>query len=176
MIPASSPSPDALPANALTLLHRLNEQRIEYVLIGELAAAVHGCPPSHQAVVIVPARFQRNLARLARALGAVGARGRGATTGGPALTANGLRALGHWRLDTDFGPLEIDFEPPATAGHLDLFENARRIAVGPDIEVEVASIADLVRVAEMRRGPRDEALLPALRQVLDAASHPLSAQ
>jgi hypothetical protein len=171
MTTASTPSP--LPANALTLLHRLNEQRVEYVLIGELAAVLHGCPAGEQTVVIVPARFQRNLTRLARALGAVHARGRGPAAAGasaPALTPSGLRALGHWRLASDFGALDIDFEPPATAGHLDLFENARRLAVSPDLEVEVASAADLVRIAEMRRDARDEALLPALREALAGAS------
>ncbi len=173
MTTASTPSPHALPGDALTLLHRLNEQRVEYVLIGELAAVLHGCPAGEPTVVIVPARFQRNLTRLARALGGVHARGRGpaaAGASGPALTPTGLRALGHWRLATDVGPLDIDFEPPATAGHLDLFEDARRLALAPDLEVEVAAIADLVRIAEMRRGPRDEALLPALRATLEGAS------
>jgi hypothetical protein len=145
MTTASTPSPHALPPHALTLLHRLNEQRVEYVLIGELAAVLHGCPAGEQTVVIVPARFQRNLTRLAR-------------------------ALGHWRLATDHGALDIDFEPPATAGHLDLFENARRLAVAPDLEVEVAAIADLVRIAEMRRDSRDQVLLPALREALEGAS------
>ncbi len=173
----STPSPHALPANALTVLHRLNEQRVEYVLIGELAATLHGCPSAEQTVVVVPARFQRNLDRLARALRSLHARGRGPATAsadGPALTATGLRALGHWRLSTDFGALDIDFEPPATAGHLDLFENARRLALTPEVEVEVAAAGDLVRIAEMRRGAHDEALLPALRVAY--AQAPVSAR
>ena len=86
------------------------------------------------------------------------------------LTASGLRGLGHWHLTTDLGALDIDFEPPATAGHLDLFENARRLTVSADVEVEVAAAADLVRIAEMRRGPRDEALLTALRAAPEGAS------
>ena len=83
---------------------------------------------------------------------------------------DGLRALGHWRLSTDHGALDIDFEPPATAGHLDLFENARRLKLAVGLEVEVASLADLVRIAEMRRQPHDEEMLPALYEALKAAS------
>ena len=173
MTTASTPSPHTLPANALTVLRRLNEQRVEYVLIGELAAALHGCPSGEQTVVIVPARFQRNLDRLARALRSLHARGRGpasASSDGPSLTSGGLRSLGHWRLSTDFGAVDVDFEPPATAGHLDLFENARRLALTPEVEVEVAAAGDLVRIAEMRRGSHDEALLPALREALARTS------
>jgi hypothetical protein len=167
--------PSRLPADALQLLQRINEQHVEYVLIGELAALVHGCPTAESTVVIVPARFGRNLTRLARALKAVHARGRGPTVAGqstPELTPEGLKALGHWRLSTAHGALDVDFEPPATAGHLDLFENARRIPLGGDIEAEVASVADLLRIAEMRRGPRDEALLPVLRESLAGAASP----
>ena len=36
--------------------------------------------------------------------------------------------------------------------------------------MEVASPADLVRIAEMRREARDEQLLPALRAVLQSAA------
>lgn len=173
MTSASSSLPSPLPSEALQLLRELNEQHIEYVLVGELAAVVHGCPLGEQTVVIVPARFGRNLTRLARALRLMHARGRGpamAGAGGPALTSDGLRALGHWRLSTDNGALDIDFEPPATAGHLDLFENARRLPLADGLEVEVASVADLLRIAEMRRDPHDEALLPALRDMLGAAA------
>ncbi len=171
MTTASTPSPHALPANTLSLLHRLNEQRVEYVLIGDLAAALHGCPEGEPTVVVVPARFQRNLDRLARALRSIHARGRGADAApGPALTATGLRALGHWRLYGDFGALDIDFEPPATAGHLDLFENARRMTLSAEVEAEVASPADLLRIAEMRQGPRDATLLPALRAALERSA------
>ena len=166
---ASTPLPHTLPDPALTLLLRLNEHHVEYVLIGDLAAALHGCPTAEQTVVIVPARFQRNLTRLASALDTLHARNRGPSAAGAtnsALTANGLRALGHWRLGTNSGALDIDFEPPATAGHLDLFENARRLKLAVGLEVEVASLADLVRIAEMRREPHDEAVLPALYAAL----------
>jgi hypothetical protein len=164
-----------LPVDALHLLRGLNEQHVEYVLIGELAAVAHGCPPGDQTVVIVPARFSRNLTRLARALRLLHARGHGPSVAGasaPALTPDGLKALGQWHLSTYHGAIEIDFEPPATAGHLDLFENARRLAVADDVEVEVASVADLVRIAEMRRGVEDEALLPSLRALLAGAATP----
>ena len=69
-------------------------------------------------------------------------------------------------LSTEHGDLELDFEPPATAGHLDLFEGARRVALAPHLEVEVAAPEDLVRIAEMRGAPADEAALTGLRAIL----------
>jgi len=162
-----------LPSQALDLLARLEEQRVELVLVGDLAAAVHGVTPRDTTVVVVPARFRRNLDRLARALRNVHARpanpspiSSGST---PELGPTQLAALGQWRLLTDCGRLEIDFEPPATAGHIDLFENARRMALGGPVAVEVAALADLVRIAEMRRSPGDEAMLAGLRAALGPA-------
>jgi hypothetical protein len=160
-------SPPALPREALALLTKLNEHRVEYVLAGELAAAIHGCPLRDPTPVIVPARFERNLDRLSRALRALHAGGRGhGTSPTPDLSAPGLRALGLWPLSTDQGALDLDFEPPGTAGHLDLFEEAMRVTLTERLTVEVVALADLLRIAEMRRSDADEALLPALRTLL----------
>jgi hypothetical protein len=144
-----SPAPLApdLPPDALALLHQLAAARVEHIL------------------VVVPARFARNLERLSSVLRAVHAEWR-LTGAGAAqqidLSPSGLRRLGRWPLRGEQGDLEIDFEPPATAGHLDLFEGARRIAVRSGLEVEVASLADLRRIAEMRRGPADLVTLQTL--------------
>jgi len=162
-------SPHTLPSQALDLLARLEEQRVELVLIGDLAAAVHGVTPRDTTVVVVPARFRRNLDRLARGLRNVHARPADPSpisSSTPELGPTQLAALGRWRLLTDFGRLELDFEPPATAGHIDLFENARRMPLGGPLAIEVAALADLVRIAEMRRSPGDEAMLPGLRAAL----------
>jgi hypothetical protein len=164
------PSPSAAPPpGALPLLAKLEQHHIEYVLIGGIAAAVHGAAWSEDTIVIVPARFERNLDRLARALRDIGAKRRDALEHESlALNRAGLRQRNHWTLYTDLGALEIDFEPPATAGHLDLFQEARRFALAPELGVEVAALADLIRIAEMRRSKADEAVLPVLRAALSS--------
>ena len=101
-------------------------------------------------------------ASVARAAGA--ARRRSRRGHGPNARPHSQRAApsGRWPLSTDDGPIDVDFEPPATAGHLDLFEGARRHQLTPRLAVELAALADLVRIAEMRRDPPDEALLALL--------------
>ncbi len=162
-----------LPPDAIALLARLEKLGVEHVLIGELAAAVQGCRTSDTTVTIVPARYQRNLDRLSTALREVKAAARpGASSPAPdwePMPAT-LRKLGRLELTTTLGDLEIDFEPPATAGHLDLFENARRHTITPGLEVQVAALEDLIRIAEMRGAAADVALLPALRQATRPAS------
>ena len=161
----SPPHRTPLPPDAVALLARLDKLGVEHVLAGELAAAIHGCRFTDDTVVIVPARYGRNLDRLARALRELSAAPDTAFEGAPPSwqpTPDALRRLGRLRLTSTLGDLEIDFEPPATAGHLDLFENARRHTVTPGLEVQVAALEDLIRIAEMRGGPADHAILPAL--------------
>jgi len=165
-LPAQGP---ALPPDAIAILTRLDENHVEHVLIGELAANVYGCAWTDDTVVVVPARFERNLDRLSRTLRQLHAQWRvGAGAGPPTadLNPSRLRQFGRMTLCTEHGDLELDFEPPATAGHLDLFEGARRVALAPHLEVEVAAPEDLVRIAEMRGAPADDAALPALRALL----------
>jgi len=165
-LPPHAPS---MPTAAVSLLGKLSEHRVEFVLVGPLAAAVHGCRSTDEGVAVVPARFSRNIDRLAKALRGLGAQWH-ESPDAPAqpvdLTAERLRTLGHWPLSTDFGNLDVDFEPPATAGHLDLFEAARRFALAPGLGVEVAAPADLLRIAEMRVSPADETAAAGLREVL----------
>lgn len=165
-LPSHAPS---MPPAAVSLLRKLSEQRVEFVLVGPLAAAVHGCPPTAEGVEVVPARFSRNIDRLAKALRGVDAKwydGADAVEQPVDLTAERLGTLGHWPLSTKLGDLDVDFEPPATAGHLDLFEGARRFALAPGLGVDVAAAADLLRIAEMRGAPSDDTVAVALREVL----------
>ncbi len=155
------PTPaEELPYDAVAMLTMLDRHRVEYVLIGGLAAAVHGCVTPDTTVAVVPARFSRNRDRLTRALGALHATSRQASSGS---------RPGQTRMRTHLGALEVDYEPPGTAGHLDLYDSARRFVLGPALTVEVACPADLLRIAEMRRSPADEASLPSLREAVERA-------
>jgi hypothetical protein len=164
-----------LPPEARRILRALQDVHVEYVLVGGLAAGLHGHSGGSHTVTIVPARFTRNLERLAKALHALDARVQTAgivdQANRVAVTSDSLRRLGRWSMTTRCGPLEIDFEPPATAGHLDLFDDARRMACGEGVEVEVADMADLVRIAEMRLSASDRMALPAWKAALGQPTH-----
>jgi hypothetical protein len=169
----TTPATSLLPPDAVSLLRALHEGRVEHVLIGGFAAGLLGAPAGERIVTIVPARFGRNLDRLAKVLRKLDARprpGEAAMPGGGTISAEGLRLLGRWSLQTRFGRLQLDFEPPATAGHLDLFDEARRITIADGLEVEVAALSDLIRIAEFRLHEGDRAALKVWRAAYSSSS------
>ncbi|MGB0093393.1 MAG: hypothetical protein WBP81_12800, partial [Solirubrobacteraceae bacterium] len=62
--------------------------------------------------------------------------------------------------------------PPGTQGYDDLRRDAVTIQLADDLEVTVASLVDLVRIAE---ASEDRARVPALRRTLDLATTPPTA-
>ena len=66
------------PLDVEAILGALDRHRVEYVLIGGLAARIHGSPFLTEDLDITPALDRENLARLATALQELGARLRGA--------------------------------------------------------------------------------------------------
>ncbi len=74
-----------------------------------------------------------------------------------------------WTLVTRFGDLDLVVTPDGTAGYPDLIRDADalRVAVGPDLVVEVASLADVIRSKEAAGREKDRAALPMLRRALE---------
>jgi hypothetical protein len=97
------------PFDLLALLDAL--EGIEYVVVGGVAAALHGAPRLTFDMDIVPATDPRNLERLLRALKALGAR---VCEPGPRrlqvakrLLTESCAAWRQLRLRTRFGPLDL---------------------------------------------------------------------
>lgn len=155
-------------------LHRLFEvldrHKIAYVLIGGLAAVYHGSPFPTEDVDITPQSDRPNLARLMAALRELNARVR--TESEPdglpfACDADSLAAVHMWNLSTDAGDLDVAIEPAGTGGYLDL----RRDAISVQLygsTVRVASLADVIRSKQAANRPKDQRVLPTLREILAA--------
>jgi hypothetical protein len=141
---------------------------VRYVLVGGLAAVLHGAAHVTTDVDVVPEDAQANLERLSAALRELNARIRttGEADGIPFdHSAESLARVRVWNLQTSMGDLDITFQPSGTRGYDDL----RRDVVTMDIrgvEVPVASLADVVRSKEAAGRARDRAVLPALRELL----------
>jgi hypothetical protein len=71
-----------------------------------------------------------------------------------------------WNLVTRLGDLDITFTPNGTQGYDDLRRDRRWVPVG-DIQVPVASLADVIRSKEAADRERDRAILPLLREMLE---------
>jgi hypothetical protein len=150
------------------ILRVLDEHGVRYVLIGGLAAVLHGAPHVTTDVDVVPEDGQANLQRLSAALRDLDARIR--TTGEPEgipfdTSAESLSRVRVWNLQTSKGDLDITFEPSGTRGYDDLRRDVVRMEVR-GIDVPVASLADVVRSKEAAGRARDRAALPALRELL----------
>lgn len=150
------------------LLEVLRRHQVDFVVIGGLAAQTHGSPFATEDVDITPSTGVENLGRLSDALTALDARIRtDAVDGGLpfAHDAESLAAAGVWNLVTSCGDLDISMRPSGTDGYADLRVGATDIeAFG--LVVPVASLADVIRSKQAANRPKDQRVLPVLREIL----------
>ena len=137
----------------------LDRHGVQYVLVGGLAAVLHGSPLPTLDADICPASDTDNLDRLARALDELDARIRtpDAEDGGAfpreAAFLGGINLL---NLVTRRGDLDLAFTPAGTNGFADLSRNALPCAVG-GVTVLVASLDDVIAPRRLRIGRRTSA-------------------
>lgn len=150
------------------ILAALDRHGVRYVVIGGLAAILHGAPHVTTDVDIVPEEALRNLERLSEVLRELNAKIRvaGEEDGVPfGHDADSLARVRIWNLVTDRGNLDITFQPSGTYGYEDLRRDAVRMTVR-GVEVPVAALADVIRSKEAAGRERDRAILPTLRRIL----------
>ncbi|MGH3446983.1 MAG: hypothetical protein ACRDQA_26840 [Nocardioidaceae bacterium] len=150
------------------LLGVLDRHGVAYVLIGGIAAVTHGSPFPTEDLDITPAVAPDNLTRLSAALTDLDAKVRveGVPDGLPfAHDAQSLEVVQAWNLTTAHGDLDISFVPSGTSGYSDLSQDAEPMdLVG--VLVQVASLADVIRSKQAANRPKDQRVLPTLRDIL----------
>ena len=150
------------------LLRVLADHEVRFVLIGGLAAVAHGSPFTTEDLDITPEASRENLERLSRALTSMKARVRaqGVEDGLPfSHDADSLAAVGVWNLTTRYGDFDISFVPTGTSGFEDLDGDASSMNIGGAL-TRVASLADIVRSKQAANRPKDQRVLPVLREIL----------
>ncbi|MFB9315328.1 hypothetical protein [Nocardioides plantarum] len=151
------------------ILAVLVERRVDFVLIGGLAAISHGSPFPTEDVDVTPERSRHNLDRLSDALRELGARIRadGIDDGLPfEHDGASLAAADVWNLVTDRGDLDISMVPSGTDGYADLLTDSAGTEI-MGVGVRVASLADVIRSKQAANRPKDQRVLPTLRELLD---------
>ena len=152
-------------------LAALLEHRVRFVLIGGLAARLHGSPSITRDVDICYARDRTNLERLSAALVELHAR----LSGAPVditflLDARTLEMGDSFTFDTDAGKLDILATPAGTKGFDEL--NANAVEMRFDLmAIRVSAIDDLIRMKRAAGRPQDlkeVEILGALRDELEA--------
>jgi hypothetical protein len=150
------------------ILRALAAHDVDFVVIGGIAAALHGTDHVTTDVDIAPSTAADNLGRLSAALDDLGARIRvEGIAGGLAFDHDGpsLAGAGVWNLTTRAGDLDIAFHPAGTGGWDDLRPRALVVDLG-GAATPVASLRDVIRSKEAADRPKDRVALPALRAAL----------
>jgi hypothetical protein len=162
--------PEPPPIDPVAVLAALARHGVRFVLIGGVAANVHGYPLPTEDVDIAPETSAANLRRLAAALREMNARIRvaGEPDGVP-FTIDETTLAGNvaWTLTTALGDLDVVTEPHGTSGYAELRRDAVEIPLGDELRVLVASLPDIIRSKEAAGRPKDLAALPALRATLE---------
>jgi len=146
----------------------LEAHGVRYVLVGGLAATLHGSPLRTGDADICPARDTDNLDRLADALNEMGARIRSPDAPEGLSFACDGRFLGGvelLNLNTRFGDLDVAFRPSGTKGYEELVTRVERYDL-EGLVVPVASLEDVIRSKEAAGRKKDLEMLDTLRKVL----------
>jgi hypothetical protein len=156
----------------VAVLRVLVQHRVDFIVVGGVAARLRGAPLLTQDIDITPAMDAANLQRLADAL--VELRARLRTPAQPTgvtfpIEARFLESASMWTLTTRYGDLDLVMTPSGTNGYLDLVRDAGAltVAVRPKLSVTVASLADVIRSKEAAGRDKDRAALPLLRRTLE---------
>jgi hypothetical protein len=159
-----SEAPAFRPAESLAVL---DQYKVAYVLIGGFAAQLHGSTLPTTDIDVTPATSTDNLERLAAALRELGAGIRVDDLADGLAFDTSAEALAEMRvlnLRTRHGDLDLTFEPAGTGGYDDLTRTAApRVIAG--VQVEVASLADIIRSKQAAARPKDLHALPELERL-----------
>lgn len=147
------------------ILAVLNEHGVRYVLIGGMAAALHGSVTPTFVVDITPEMSADNLERLSAALDDLDARIRvdGVPEGLPfAHDAKSLAGITMLNLVTRYGDVDIATQPTGIPRYEDWAAKATEITI-LGVPVPVADLDDIVTSKEAAGRDKDRAQLPMLR-------------
>jgi hypothetical protein len=157
---------DFRPDEVIRVLH---QHHVRFVLIGGLAATLHGSAHPTFDVDITPEDSLENLARLSAALRALNARIRveGIPGGLPfEHTAKSLAAMAVLNLVTRAGDLDIAMHPAGIQTFAEWNAHATDLVV-LGVPVRVAGLDDIIRSKEAAGRDKDRLALPLLRVLRD---------
>jgi len=146
----------------------LNEEQVDYVVVGGFASVILGSPLPTEDVDVLPERSEGNLARLANALRRMNAMIRTANEAVPAVfdaefLANMPVLL---NLVTDFGILDLTFEPSGPLhdyAEWSIGASSEEIAAG--LAVRVASLDAIIESKRAANRAKDHSALPYLESL-----------
>jgi hypothetical protein len=141
----------SLARDQVSLLRALTRHGVEFVVVGGVAAQVHGWQSATVDLDIAVSADDSNVARINLALLSVGA-------GEPAIGQFGSA------FQTRYGRLEIVRRADGVGKYADWLVGAREHELGPELTVVVAARDDILRSKEASGRAKDLAALPQMRR------------
>jgi hypothetical protein len=153
-------------AGLSTMVEKLAEEKVEFILVGGMAAVLHGAPIATQDIDVVHRRTPENVSKLLAFLEDVDARYRGQPRGRILRpTAPALGGSGHNNLMTSLGPLDVLCEVGRGEGYEQLLPHTEVLEDGAGNSVHVVTLAKLIEIKLASDRPKDRLVLPILMKL-----------
>ncbi len=148
----------------------LNEEHVDYVVVGGFASVILGSPLPTEDIDVVPDDGVENLERLARALQRMNAKIR--TEAAPVETRLDAGFLANMpsilNLVTDHGILDLTFQPSGPLKNYEAWNSAASSEeIADHLIVRVASIDDIIASKRAADRAKDHRVLPYLESLRD---------
>lgn len=153
------------PLQPLDVLQVLERRQVRYVLIGGLAAVVHGSPLPTYDIDVTPERSGKNVRSLLAALAELDALA--LPDGVDTVPAARLEAGVDLSFFTPSGYLDVVFTPAGTRGYRDLAARAQPVELSGNAAPQVADLRDVIHSKQTLGRTRDAGHMPALRTLLE---------
>lgn len=150
----------------LEILRVLTRHRVDFVIVGGVSAVLHGAPVTTFDLDVVHSRDNENIRRLLSALQELDAVYRTQPERQLRPGETHLGSAGHQLLLTKFGPLDVLGMIGKSRTWEDLLGGTRTMEMEPGMVVRVLDLETLIAVKEELGFPKDQAMLPLLRQAL----------
>jgi hypothetical protein len=152
--------------NFQTVLKVLAEADADFILVGGLAAVIHGAPVSTFDVDIVHSRSPENILRLVPALMSLNAIFKIQPERNLKPTERHLSGPRRLNLVCQYGPVDLLGTIGKDLSYEELLPHMTWMNAGEGIQIRVLSLEKLIEIKEELRGEKDLAVLPILRQTL----------
>jgi predicted nucleotidyltransferase len=153
--------------NLLATLRRLDEGKVEFIVVGGVAAVLNGAPIQTFDVDLVYSREAGNIDRILAVLASLDAVFRIQPERRLRPTKSHLAAGGHLNLMTRFGPLDLLGTIGQNAGFVELLGQSDEMDVGQGIRIMVLNLETIISTKEHVASEKDLAVLPILRRTLN---------
>ena len=150
----------------ISILQALLESKVEFILVGGVAAVIHGAPVTTFDIDIVHRRTPENIERLIKALESLDAHYRHVPERRLRPTESHLATLGHQLLLTRFGPLDVLGMIGDNHSYDDLISHTEPMRIVEDSLINVISLPRLIQSKEEVGHQKDQATLEILRETL----------